>query len=171
MSTLERIIKEISESHKTLWILCGLPYSGKSYLAGKILENTSAAYVSIDKILKSRGFDWDSNKLPDENEWKEIFYISYKESQEALRSGLVVLYDSTNHTKASRDMLRKIAHEVGAETQVIYVDVLPEVIWKRWEESRASKNRSLVDKKLVEMTISSLEAPTSEEHVLCIINN
>jgi len=77
-----------------------------------------------------------------------------------------VLYDSTNHTKSSRNGLRKVAQEVGAETGVIFVDVPTEVVWKRWEENARQKNRSVVAKELVEQTIQSFEMPTDDEQVL-----
>ncbi|MDE2144833.1 MAG: AAA family ATPase, partial [Patescibacteria group bacterium] len=69
---LNEAIKAINDSHKTLWILCGLPYSGKTYLSREVLKNTSAVYVSIDEIFKKAGFDWDSNNLPNEKQWEEI---------------------------------------------------------------------------------------------------
>ncbi len=170
MQTLEDIIQSINSSEKTLYILCGLPYSGKTYLALKIVEKTKCIYVSIDNILKDLGYDWDSNKLPNEQGWKQVFGISYRKSQETLKNGLNVLYDSTNHTRASRDILRKVAHNIGANTKVIYVDVPIEVVWKRWTENSAVKNRFVVNKKLVEMTIESFEAPTEDENLLILKN-
>lgn len=166
----EQLIQEIDSSKKTLWILCGLPYSGKTYVAEQILKNTSVAFVSIDEIFKSRGFDWNINKLPSESEWKEIFDSSYKQAQKTLTDGLSVLYDSTNHTKESRDALRRVAQEVGAEARVVHVDVPVETVWKRWEENKVSNSRPVVDKKLVEETITSFEAPTEDENVLIIGN-
>lgn len=169
--SLEDIIRSISSSKRTLYILCGLPYSGKTYLALKIIEKTNCVYVSIDHILKDFGYDWDSNKLPDEQGWKKVFDISYQKSQEALREGLNVLYDSTNHTKISRDILRKVAYDVGASAKVVYVAVSAKTVWKRWEESSILKDRSVVDKKLVDMTIKAFEIPTEDENLFIVQNN
>lgn len=166
MHTLADISKEISESHKTLWILCGLPYSGKTYIAKQILQNLSAEYVSIDAIFKGQGFDWSSNHLPNEKGWEEIFTMSYQQSQEALKKGLNVLYDSTNHTKASRDILRKVATDVGADVKVLWIDTTPEIVWKRWEDNLSTKKRPVVDKTLVEATINTFEQPTEDEAVV-----
>jgi predicted kinase len=116
------IIQSINSSAKTLYILCGLPYSGKTYLASKIIAETGCAYVSIDAILKDLGYDWDTNNLPDEQGWKQVFDASYQKSRDALKEGLNVLYDSTNHTKASRNALRAVARDVGATANVIYVN-------------------------------------------------
>ncbi len=170
MQAPEEIIQSINSSGKTLYILCGLPYSGKTYLALKIVEKTKCTYVSVDSILKDLGYDWDSNKLPDEQGWKRVFDISYKKSQEVLKNSSNVLYDSTNHTRISRDTLRKVARGVGANTEVIYIDVPVKVVWERWAESSAGKNRSVVNKKLVEMTVESFEAPTQDENLFIVQN-
>ena len=162
---LDQLISKVDQSHKTLWILCGLPYSGKTYLSKKIIENTAVTYISIDNILEELGFDWDTGSLPDEVGWKKVFDISYERTKDVLKSNLNVLYDSTNHTKSSRDVLRKVAEEIGAETEVIFVDVPVEVVWKRWEENTIQKSRSVVAKELVEQTIQSFEKPISEENV------
>ena len=132
---LEQLINKINSSHKTLYILCGLPYSGKTYMSNKIIETTPIAHISIDHILEELGFDWNSGRLPDESGWKKVFDISYERSGEALKNNLNVLYDSTNHTKTSRDVLRKVAQEVNAETKVVFIDAPTETIWKRWEEN------------------------------------
>lgn len=171
MNSLQEIIKDINDSQKTLYILCGLPYSGKTYFAKEIIAKTACVYVSIDDIFHKRGFDWDSNKLPDEQGWESLFNISYRESQNALKSGSNVLYDSTNHTRASRDVLRKIAQDVVANARVIYVDVSAEVVWRRWEENKVEGDRPVVAKKLVEMTIKSFEIPTEDENVMIIKNS
>lgn len=170
MEYLKEVIRDINNSNKTLYILCGLPYSGKTYLSERVLAKTSCAYVSIDQILQELGFDWNLNKLPDGDEWEQVFNISYQKSQEALRGGLNVLYDSTNHTKISRDVLRKIAKDVGACAKVIYIDVPIETIWQRREENIIKKDRSKIDKKLVDMTIKSFEIPTDDENLIIVKN-
>ncbi len=65
MENLDQLVKSINDSHKTLWILCGFPYSGKTHFAKKILEQTSCVYVSIDNILAELHYDWNTNRLPD----------------------------------------------------------------------------------------------------------
>lgn len=169
--SLDDIVQSINGSEKTLYILCGLPYSGKTYLANKVIEKVNCVYVSIDHILKDFRYDWDSNKLPDEQGWKKVFDISYQKSQEALKGGLNVLYDSTNHTRISRDVLRKVAYDVGASAKVIYISVPVETVWKRWEKSSILKDRSVVDKKLVDMTIEAFEVPTEDENLFIVQNN
>ena len=171
MQTTDELVQLINESKKTLFIFCGLPYSGKTFIAKEILDKTDCVFVSIDNILKELGYDWDTNTLPDAQTWKEIFERSFQESRDALQNELNVLYDSTNHTKESRDVLRTIAQSVDAKTNVLYLDVPVETIWKRWEENAVQKNRSIIGKGLVQMTIESFEPPTADENVITIKND
>jgi predicted kinase len=167
---LENIIEEIADSPHVLYILCGFPYAGKTYLANQILRETDIVFISIDDIFYSRGFDWDTNKLPNEHEWQEIFDESYRQTKETLKSGKGVLYDSTNQTIASRDVLRAIAKECGVDTQIIYVKSDIETVWKRWEENQKNPSRSIVKRELVQMTIDTFEEPTIEEGFIVIEN-
>src|SRR3989344_4387326 len=171
METIEKLIQSINNPHKTLWILCGLPYSGKTYIGKKILEQASCIYVSIDAILETLHYDWNTNKLPDTEGWKKVFDISYQQTKEALEKGLNVLYDSTNHTKASRDKLREVAHSVGADAKVIYIDVSAKVAIDRWQENKKQKNRFVLDENLLHETINAMEIPTADEKLIVIKNH
>ena len=161
--TVEKIAELVKSSQKTLWILCGLPYAGKTYVAKKILKKADCMYVSIDDILHNFGYDWNANKLPDEEGWKKIFALSYERSREALGAGKSVLYDSTNHTRESRDKLREVARSSGANASVIYVKAPVELVRKRWEENKRTNARFVLDEKLFEKTIEALEPPASDE--------
>jgi len=166
--SLQEIIGEIKNKRKTLFILCGLPYSGKTYFANKIVEKTHIEYVSVDDVFHELGYDWTTNKLPDEKTWGEIFKKTYNKSREALEKSINVLYDSTNHTRSSRDILRKLASEVGAETHVIFIDVPTQVVYDRWEKNRLNQTRPVVDKILVDKVIRTFEKPTEDELILTL---
>ena len=147
-----------------LFILCGLPYSGKTRLARRFLAgNPNLVFVSIDEILAARGYDWEANRLPDAEGWRAIFEESYEKTRAALGEGRDVLYDSTNHTRASRDALRKVAAEAGADCRVLFLDVSPEVVRERWHQNRETHERFVLDESLLEQTIASLERPAGDE--------
>jgi predicted kinase len=165
-----QIDKEVLEATHTLFILCGLPYAGKSHVVNELLKQTSIELVSIDRIFTAKGYDWDTQNLPTESEWSAIFAESYAAVRSALEQGKGVLYDSTNQTKASRDALRAIAAEEGANVRVLYVKTPIETIWKRWEENQRTHSRPQVSRALVQMTIDMFEEPNEDENVIVIEN-
>jgi len=171
MKNLENILNKIQSAEKTLFILCGYPYSGKTYIAKQIINSLkNIEYVSIDDIFYIHGFDWSTNHLPTQIEWGEIFNESYTNTTKALVEGKNVLYDSTNQTVESRDELRAIAKSVCASAYVIYIETEQKLVWKRWEENLKQNSRSIVNRKLVQMTIDMFEKPTEEESILLIKN-
>ncbi len=163
-------VQKIIEAERILFILCGFPYSGKSYVANQLLQETEIKIVAIDSIFNAKGFDWNTNKLPTATEWQEIFEESYESVRDALKLDKNVLYDSTNHTKASRDALREIAISVGASSCVIYVKTPAEVIWERWRENQKSPSRPQVSEELVQVTIDAFEEPDESESTITIQN-
>ena len=171
MLNLDKLISEIQNSKKTLFILCGFPYAGKTFVAEELRKHTDIVYINIDAIFHTHGFDWDTNKLPNADEWQEIFNESYGEVKTALDQGKSVLYDSTNHTRSSRDVLRGIALSVGAHSRVIFVNAPIEVIWRRWETNTQNPNRSVVSRELVQQTIDAFETPSSDEQVIEMHND
>lgn len=69
MSDLNHLMSLIQNSQKTLFILCGFPYAGKSYIAKRLLEHADVVFVSIDDIFHACGFDWNTNTLPSSDEF------------------------------------------------------------------------------------------------------
>ena len=170
MHNLDNLLSLIHDSKGKLFVLCGYPYAGKSYVADEILKHTDIEVVSIDNIFKKKGFDWDSDRLPNAEEWNEIFEESYERTKTALEQRTNVLYDSTNQTIASRDKLRELASSAGAQSTVIYIKTSIENVWKRWEENQQNPSRSIVSRELVQQTIDMFEEPLVSEGALIIEN-
>jgi len=167
LSSLSDVIKE---KQKTLFVLCGFPYSGKTTAAKRLAEITGATHIAIDDFFYEHGYDWDSNKLPNKEGWNQIFADSFTVTKDALSENKNVLYDSTNQTRESRDKLRNIAKAVDAETVVIFFDVPQEMVWERWENNKKNRERSVVSKELVQMTLDAFETPTEDESVYRIVS-
>lgn len=170
MADLNNISVYIENSRKTLFILSGFPYAGKSYVAKELHGETNSSLISIDEIFSRLGFDWDTNKVPKENEWKNIFEESYEQTKQALQDGRNVLYDSTNQTITSRNKLRDVAKSAGASARVLYVKTSPQTVWKRWEENQNHSKRPQISRELVQMTIDMFEEPTQAENAIVVEN-
>lgn len=170
MQSLINLISEIQNSQKTLFILCGFPYSGKSYIVERLQSATDVKVVAIDDIFSEKDFDWNTNTLPNTDEWNSIFNESYEMTKQELLAGNNVLYDSTNQTESSRDKLREVAKSAGADTKVIYIKCSADTVFKRWDENQNNPTRPIVSRELVQQTIDMFEEPTESENVI-IVNN
>lgn len=170
MLDLSSITSNIQDSETTLFILCGFPYAGKSFISTQLQQQTGIQVVAIDDVFKRKGFNWDTNKLPSPIEWDQIFNEVFENIKDNLKRGKNVLFDSTNQTIASRNTLRDTALSVGASTKVIYVKTPIETVWQRWEENRNNPKRSVVSRELVQQTIDMFEEPTESENVVTFYN-
>lgn len=149
-----------------LYILCGLPYSGKTTIAKRLVKKFGWDYVSIDVIRERLGFTWEENDKVTSDDWNGIFDTAYTDMLKRLQNGKSVIFDSTNHNFDSREKLRTYAAEAGVESKVVFIDVPVEVIWKRWRQNQEMNTRSHIGKELVQWTIDHFEIPTTEESVI-----
>lgn len=150
----------------TLYILCGLPYSGKTTVAKALVRQFGWDYVSIDIVRERLGFTWKENDKVTSEDWKHIFDTAYGDMFSKLQNGKSVIFDSTNHDFESREKLRVYAKESGAESKVIFIDVPVEVVWQRWRHNQEANTRSHIGKELVQWTMDHFESPTEEENVI-----
>src|SRR5258707_7365859 len=104
-----------------LYIMCGLPFSGKTTLAQTLSRRFRFPLVAIDTIREERGFTWEDNAKVTVEDWKGIFHESYKRTLEYLEERKSVLYDSANQDRVSRDRLRDLAQSGNFTSKVILV--------------------------------------------------
>ena len=150
----------------TLYIMCGLPFSGKTVLAQKLSDRFGFPIVGIDNIKEERGFSWEENEKVTAEVWKSIFDESYKRTLAYLQTSTSVIYDSANQDRTSRDRLRKLAQSGNLDSKVILVDVPEDEIRKRWLKNQETKERFHLPEKYLQAAIDAFEKPTPDENVL-----
>lgn len=148
-----------------LYILCGLPFSGKSTLAGVLHERCGIELVSIDAIKTEHGHRdvWQEMTAGD---WESIFDESFRLVRQSLERGAPVIHDSANQTRQSRDALKAIAHELGVSARVIFVDVTPELARQRWQANKTRTTRMDLPQWAFEAALANYEPPGRDEHPL-----
>lgn len=148
----------------TLYIMCGLPFSGKTTLAKQIAEKTDAKMIAFDWIWaeKKRELTPDVDKV---EEWKFILREAYIRIRENLLSGNSVVYDDINVRKEHRDVLRKIASACNASFTIIYLNTTMKTIRERETRNKTFKERHDVASVNFEKALAQWETPTSEEGV------
>lgn len=145
--------------------MCGLPFAGKSTAAAKLSRRTGARVVGIDDIKTSLGLrDVWERMSPDD--WATIFTTAAAQVKEELQAGRSVIYDSTNHTRASRDALRELARDADAKPQVVFLDVPLDTVESRWLANRTRQDRMDLPEWAFRRALEDYEPPWGEDDVL-----
>lgn len=142
----------------TLYIMCGLPFSGKTTLAKEIkryLKN--AQHVCIDDYY------YEFTEKDNEQRWAYAFEKGYRLTHNYLQNSTSVIFDATNYLKKERLKLVKIAHMCNADYLIIFVDTEREIAKRRLIENRILKNRKNVANEDWQDIIENFQVPDSVE--------
>lgn len=148
-----------------LYILCGLPFAGKSTLARALAEGRGVAVVETDAINTERGLGLGGVAIAPE-EWDATFGEAYRRMGALLDVGRDVAFDSTAYTREQRDVLRELAHGHGAHALVVFVDVPAEMAFARWRENRRTGARFDVRDEDFLNVVEHFEPPGEDERAL-----
>lgn len=147
-----------------VYILCGIPFAGKSTFAHILAMQRGWTHVEVDAIAQSLIDPSDSDVT--EEQWTEAFTTSYEQIAASLARGQSVVHDATNYGRTARDRVRAIAHQFGSSAHVIYIAVPIEEADRRRIANQAQPQRHQVSDTDFLEVVSSLEPPTADESVL-----
>lgn len=138
--------------------MCGLPFSGKTYLSKKIAEKLSIERISYDEL-------WNEIHAKETRDpsWEELCSIAEARIRDELKADRSVVYDTLNDTKGNRDKLRVIAKDVGGEAIVVYTKASRELIEKRRTESKNTGERHIVSEDNFIQAFDRFEEPVGDE--------
>lgn len=145
----------------TLFLLCGLPGSGKSILAKKIEGEQPALRLTPDEWmarLVGHGYDEDKRAAIEALQW-DI-------AQRALSLGIDVVLESGFWSRDERRRFRARAAELGAQSRLIFLDVSRDELRRRLAERNASmppRSGFRVDLDQLDVWASMFETPTADE--------
>ena len=153
-------------SMNALYILCGIPFSGKSTLAKRLVKRLGFKRVDLDKIkIKLLGGDIRDESITQES-WDKVYDHMYKEIEDYLRQGENVVQDAGNYTIYERSLVKEIADRLGIETITIFVDVDEIIARERWLKNKKTLKRFDVSKQLFNEAIVEMQPPPKDEHTL-----
>ncbi len=153
-----------------LYILCGLPFSGKTTLAKELIEKYQWSFVGIDEINRERGIGVDITKpiTPDE---REITYkLTEEKTKQLLGEGKTVIYDATNFTFQQRQKLRDLAKSCQSSARIIYVATSKADVIKRWMDNRQTGKRNDVREDDFMRVVNNFQVPTDKENPIIYHN-
>jgi predicted kinase len=121
----------------TLYILSGLPGSGKSTLGKKLASKMGAAYLRIDTIEQALR---ESCAI---NVGSEGYILGYRIAKDVLENGASVVADSCNPIQITRAAWESVAIECRAEFKNIEITCSNVVEHKRRVETRSCEVEGL----------------------------
>ncbi|APX33464.1 hypothetical protein BH708_12885 [Brachybacterium sp. P6-10-X1] len=143
----------------TLTILCGLPGSGKTTAADRIIEATGASRLSADDWMARLGSSpWDEG-LRDRIEQRQ-----WQIGQELLAQGMSVVVEWGTWGRAERERLRVEARALGARVALRFLDADDDELLRRIT-SRGAEDPPIT-REQIRSYRALLQAPTADELAL-----
>jgi predicted kinase len=144
----------------TLFLLVGLPGSGKTTLAKSLEREHEALRLSPDEWMArivGDGYDADRRVAVQEAQW-EI-------AQRVLTLGIDVVLEFGFFRRHERDFYRSAARALGAEVQLRFLDAPREELLRRLSERNANLPQDTfpVSEQHLDLCYSWFEPPTADE--------
>ncbi|HEX9077329.1 MAG TPA: AAA family ATPase, partial [Anaerolineae bacterium] len=148
----------------TLHLMVGLPCSGKTTLAQKLERELPALRLTPDE-WQIRLFGQDAEEPEHDARHSRIEALLWKIARRALELGTNVILDFGFWAREEREDYRSRAQQLGASSEVHYLDVSEDEILRRLEErnSRPSQESFLISAEAMTPWIAFFQKPTPDE--------
>lgn len=147
----------------TLFLIVGLPYSGKSYVSQFIFQNLNIERISFDEVWV---------KLSKENthlNWEIVNSNNLEECKQTLSSHNHVVLDTYTQQNESRDIYKKFAEDNNATFSIIYIQRDIEKSRLRHMENKVSNERRSISDESLEHEIKQFVEPIIDENSIHLI--
>ena len=148
----------------TLFIMCGLPFSGKTTLAHALADQCGCVHLDLDSLASQKGLI--PEKGIDDNQWGLLFNEAHQHLAALLSSGKSVVFDAVNYDRVGRDRLQAIARHNGSSVYVVYLNLTLQELEQRRRANLDNRHRPNVREKDFKELARDFEVPTVEENLL-----
>ena len=148
----------------TLYLICGLPGSGKTTLAMQIESSHSALRLCPDEWIESLLADiTDAAEL--DRLRTPVETIQWDVAKRALTLGINVVLENGFWSRAERSSYRSQAEKLGAHVKLIYLDVSRDELWARLSKRNENlpPGTFVVREGQLDLWLSWFEPPTADE--------
>lgn len=149
---------------RTLYLLRGMPFSGKTTLAKTLVDYLHASYISLDEINESRGL-FGGEGIPVE-EWETTHSIAMQQLHSLMESQQDIVLDDTSCFRRLRDRYRDFGAKQSYQTVITYLDIPISELRRRMEENTKTQVRHGVRQDIVDEMAKTFELPQPDEIVI-----
>lgn len=144
----------------TLFLICGLPGSGKTTLAKQLEVDRQALRLTPDEWMNrivEDGFNEEKRAI--------VESIQLEIAKRCLTLGINVILDFGFWSREERDTLKALAESIGARTELHYLNVSMEELLRRLNERNAAlpEHTFHVAESQLRLWESWFEAPSQDE--------
>lgn len=148
------------KTKSTLFLICGLPGSGKTTLAKQLESGHNALRLTPDEWMErivGDGYDEAKRAVVEAIQWEIAARV--------LSLGVNAILDFGFWGRSERDDFRAKAAAIGARAVVRYLNVSREELWRRLSERNASlpPDTFHVDEAQLDLWSSWFQSPTADE--------
>lgn len=146
----------MNKNVKTLYLMCGIPASGKSTYARKLAEKTGAVYVSRDEVrfsLLKDGEDYFSHE-------DEVLNIFYSRINEALVTNGSCIADATHLSRKARF---QTLNQIKCKDVKVVLIIMNTPLLVCLERNAKRTGRARVPETAIGNMYLSLKAPVGKE--------
>jgi len=145
---------------QVLYIMVGLPYSGKTTLTKELVNRFGFEVVSMDKTIDEENLD---PVTMTQEDWNIVYSHGYKKLKKLLLDGKTVILDLGNLKRSERDTARAIAEKINVPSKLIYINVPVEEIKDRRQKNEETQERGHLAEKTLQKALDMWEEPLSDE--------
>lgn len=144
-----------------LYIMTGLPYSGKSTLTKNLVDRFGFSVASMDAVIDEKNYEIEEMTQDD---WNYVYSEGYKRLEKMLTEGKTVILDLGNLKRSERNTARKIAESMNIPYKLIYVNTSPEIIKERRLQNMETKERGHLEDVSMQRALKMFQEPTEDEN-------
>lgn len=147
----------------TLYMMVGLPGSGKTTKAKEIETEQNATRLTPDDLIIER-YGQNLNRSQTDELRDPIEKEQWQTAKEMLLSGHNVILDFGFWSKTERDKFRKEAETLGSAVKIIFLDVDTDELWRRISDRPESQKGTLkISREELEAWTKMFEPPAEDE--------
>ncbi|NIO20207.1 MAG: AAA family ATPase [Candidatus Aenigmarchaeota archaeon] len=144
-----------------LYIVCGLPGTGKTTMAKKIADHTKSFVLNTD-IIRKRIME---DPKYTEHEKELVYKLLFDMAEKFLATGKNVILDGTFYRKELRERAKEIAKKTKNKFKIIEIKCSEEIIRKVMKERKKKKIASDADFAVYKKMKKVFE-PIREKHLV-----